>query len=116
MDAQDLTTYFYKGEAVQITVMAKNPDGTVISNTASQTIIFTIGASVGAEPTLSFDDRFSLEDGPTGEYSIDVSDADLTTLVEGKTYFYNIWTKHLTDDPRLQSYGKFVLQKSIAPV
>jgi hypothetical protein len=45
-----------------------------------------------------------------------VSDADLTTLVEGKTYFYNIWTKHLTDDPRLQSYGKFVLQKSIAPV
>ena len=113
--AQDLSDYFYKGETATITLLAKNPNGSVISNPTDQTIIITIGSSLNSDPILQFNDRFVLEDVPTGNFSISLSDADMDSLVEGKVYFYNLWSKYLTADPRLQTYGKFVLQRSIKP-
>lgn len=113
--AQDLSSYFYKGETATINLLAKNPNGSVISNPTDQTIIITIGTTLSSSPILEFNDRFVLEDAPTGSFSVSLTDADMDSLVEGKVYFYNLWSKHLTDDPRLQTFGKFLLQKSIKP-
>lgn len=113
--AQDLSTYFYKGETATIALLAKNPDGSIISNPTDQTIIITIGTTLSSAPILEFNDRFTLQSALTGSFSVSLSDEDMSSLTEGKVYFYNLWSKHLTADPRLQTFGKFLLQKSIKP-
>lgn len=108
----DITEY-YKGEHVEITFFAKDRDNTPLDNAASQTITMTIGESVGGVPLLTFTTGgdITLVDGPTAEFLISLSASDLTSLVEGKTYYYNIWSG--TTQKTLQASGKFVLQYSI---
>lgn len=111
----DMITNFYKGEAVEFTLLAKNPDGTVITTPLLQTLILTIGSSINGAPELEFDDKHTVVDESLGKYQLLLSAANVSALVEGKTYYYNLWSKLAAADPRLQAYGKILLQKSIEP-
>lgn len=109
----DITEY-YKGEHVEITFFAKNRDNTPLTNPASQTITMTIGESNSGVPSLTFTTAsgdITLSDAPTARFLISLSASDLNTLVEGKTYYYNIWSG--TTQKTLQASGRFVLQFSI---
>ena len=115
MDDQNLTDNFFKGEAVEITLLAKNVDGTPLTDANDAIVIMTIGLSPSGEPLLQFDDKHTLLDLPTARFNITLSALDVTLLTEGKAYYYNMWTQALTGDPRLQGKGKISLNKSIEP-
>ena len=115
MDDQNLTTNFFKGETVELTVLAKNLDGTPLTNPADYSLIFTVGLTAEAIPFLEFPSNYTLIDAPTAAFNITLTATELATMVEGRNYYYNIWSQGLTGDPRLQCKGKIVLNKSIAP-
>lgn len=102
---------FYKGETVQMLVSAKNADGTALTSPSTQTIIIKIASSTGGEPILEFDDKFVLVSG--SKYMISLTATDLEDLKESTMYFYNVWSKNGSEDPRFQAGGKLQLQKSI---
>lgn len=108
----DITEY-HKGEHVEITFFAKDRDGTPLDNAATQTITMTVSETVSGAPIATFTTGgdITLVDGPTAKFLISLSASDLNSLVEGKTYYYNIWSG--TTQKTLQAYGKFVLQYSI---
>lgn len=105
---------YHKGEYVEIDFFAKNRDGTVLTSPASQVVTMTIGETASGDPLLTFTTtggKIVLTDAPTAKFTIGLLEADLTTLIEGRTYFYNIWVG--TSQPTLQAKGRFVLQNSI---
>jgi hypothetical protein len=115
MEDQDLITNFFKGESIELTVLAKNNDGTTLTDPADYSLLLTVGVNAGAVPFVEFNSHYTLIDPPTATFNITVPNAELTDLLEGKTYYYNIWSQGLSGDPRLQCKGKIVLNKSIAP-
>jgi hypothetical protein len=111
-------TGFFKGEVVDITFLAKNRDGTVLSSAGTATVLMTIGATPKDAPLLTFttvSGEITLISAPAGSFRIIIDETDLSTLVEGKTYYYNLWTYQIVSDKTLQAYGKFILQNSVAP-
>ena len=108
-------TEFYWGEPITLTLLAKDPDGTVITTPASQTIKMTIGRTKGGTALLDFDDKGTLEDAGTGEFTVALAVSDYSsTLTEGQTYYYSLWSQLSSNDPRLQKWGKLVLGPAIA--
>jgi hypothetical protein len=107
---------FYYGETLQFTIAAKNRDGGVIDNPASQTLTFWIGLTPDGDPVLTFNSapEVSLADAGSGVWLVSVSFADYSaTLKEGRIYYYNLTTTFGTDDPILQLEGELILQKAI---
>lgn len=105
---------YHKGEYVEIDFFAKNRDGTALTNPASQVVTMTIGESVDGLPMLVFttaSGEITLTDAPTSKFTIGLSTANLEDLVEGRTYYFNIWVG--TTQRTLQAFGKFILQNSI---
>lgn len=104
---------FYKGEYVEIDFFAKNRDGSVLSSPSTQTVAFTVAETQEADPLLSFStvDKITLSDEATAKFTIGLLATDLTAMIEGRTYYYNIWVG--TTQRTMQAKGKFVLQKSI---
>lgn len=119
MAANTDITGFYKGEVVDITFLAKNRDGSILNSAATATVSMTIGVTPKDEPSLEFttvSGKITLVSAPAGSFRIYLDTTDLTTLVEGKVYYYNIWTWQTGTEKTLQAYGKFILQNSISPV
>jgi len=113
---QDITE-FHKGEYVEFTVAAKNPDGTVVSSPASQVMYMTIAASDDASALVQVSTtsgEITLTDAGNGIFTVALTPADLTDIKEGRTYHYNVWTE-LASKPVVQAKGAFTLQDSIAP-
>lgn len=118
MAANTDITGFYKGEVVDITFLAKNRDGSVISSPATAVVSMTISGNPKDAPALTFSTatgKISLVSVPLGSFRILLEETDLDSLVEGKTYYYNIWTWQDPTQKTLQAYGKFNLQNSIDP-
>jgi hypothetical protein len=106
---------FHKGEAVSITLLAKEPDGTVLANAASTVITMRIGTSVGGDADLIFsttEGSITLTDGPTAEFAILLTPTGLTNAIEGKLYKHNIWSGTGATS-LLQAKGAFLLQQSM---
>jgi hypothetical protein len=111
----DITQYF-KGEHVEITFFAKDRDNSPLDNAASATITMTVAETTNGAPFVTFSTAsdITLVDAPTAEFLISLSATDLTPLMEGRTYYYNIWSG--TTQKTLQAFGKFLLQPSIEEV
>ena len=107
---------YHKGEHVEITFFAKDRDGTPLDNAATANITMTIGESVEGAPILTFTTGGDITntDVPTAKYLISLSTTDLASLIEGRSYYYNIWSG--TTQRTLQAYGKFLLKPSIEQV
>ena len=107
----------HKGEAIEILLLAKNPDQSVITDPNNQTITVAISETVNGAPiqnlVLSESPYVVLLVAETGEYFIQLTDAVLTNLTEGLTYYYNIWSQLNSEPRRLQAKGKIVLGGSI---
>lgn len=112
MESQDLLNFYY-GEAVEFFILAKGPDGLALATPDDQTLIFTLGTGLNSTAILSLDDVFLLVDELTSKFQISIGAHLLAGLAENKTYYYNLWSKLNTDNPRLQCFGKFKLGPSI---
>lgn len=113
MTPQDIEN-FHKGSGLYLQVFAKNPGGNQpISSPTSQVLIMTIGEGYAGPTVLEFDDKSSVVDEPTAEFLISLSRTDLTDLKEGRTYYYNIWSRLGSADPQLQVKGKLVVNPSL---
>ncbi len=109
VDATNITA-FYKGEPVEIQLFAKAPGGSnVIASAGSQVIKITVAATKAGTAILDYNDKYTLIDSPTAEFKIILTVANLSTLVEGITYYYYIWSQLSSDDPRLQKWGAITL-------
>jgi len=111
-------TGFHKGEVVDIIFFAKNRDGSVLTSPATATVSMTIGGSPKDPPTLTFSTAtsdISLISAIEGSFRIILDNTDTSTLAEGKTYYYNIWTWQTPTQKVLQAIGKFTLQNSVEP-
>ena len=110
-------TDFHKGELIQISLLAKNPDGTALDNAATTAIVMTIALTDDGAPDLEFsttEGSITVTDAPTAEFAIALLPSDLTALGEGRRFYYNIWSG--TGDARLlQVKGKFKLLNSVEP-
>lgn len=119
MAANTDITGFFKGEVVDISFLAKNRDGSILSSAATATVSITIGLTPQGDPLLEYTTvtgEISLTSAPAGSFRILLDPTDLATLVEGKIYYYNIWTWQSAASKTLQANGKFILQNSIAPL
>lgn len=105
------------GDTIDITVYAKNRDGTALINAASQTMTMTISATFNGAPVLEFNasPQITLQDTPTAEFLIRLQGSDYVTLTEDVRYFYNIWTDDGATLQLLQNYGEFMVRSSIEP-
>lgn len=107
-------TEFYKGEPVTIRLFARDPGGAaVIASPASQVIKVTVGETKRGSAKLTFTSNYTLVSATTGEFLITLAASDVSSLTEGETYFYNIWSQLNSEDPRLQKWGKLILGPSI---
>ena len=111
---EDIDT-FHEGEGLALTLAAKNRDGSVITTPASQTITFEIATKKGGPASLTFNSspQVVLTDSGTGTWTIAPTASDLSTMTEGKTYYYNIRSQLGAADPILQKKGKLVIQPGI---
>jgi hypothetical protein len=118
MAANTDITGFFKGEVVDITFLAKNRDGSILSSAATATVSITIGLTPKGDPLLEFTTvtgEISLISAPAGSFRILLDTTKLASLTEGKIYHYNIWTWQSASSKTLQAQGKFILQNSISP-
>ena len=109
---------FHKGELVEITLLAKNPDGGVLTNPAGATVVMTLCRTVGGAPFVEFstvNGAVTLVDAPTSAFAIQLLPSQTSTLVEGKSYYYNIWTG-VGDSKILQAKGTIKLLSSVEPL
>lgn len=116
MATESNITEFHKGEYIEIILLAKDRDGSVISTPASQTMTFAIGDTPSGSPSLEFTTTagdITLADVGTGEFTLQLTPTDLISLVENKTYYYNYWSEISSDQPLLQAKGQFKLLNSI---
>lgn len=106
---------FSKGESVIFTVAMKNRDGTVITTPASQTCRVKIGLDLTAAALLTFDTtpQVELTNSTDGVWTVILKDADTTSLVEGKSYRYFVWSELTGEDPILQQSGEFKLKRAL---
>jgi len=112
-------TEFYKGEYLQITFFAKDRNGAVIETPASQIITLTISDTPEGIPTHTFGTatgEITLTNATTGEFTIYLTAIKMATLLEGRSYYYNIWTGLSANQIVLQALGKLTLKKSVEPV
>ncbi len=106
---------FHKGEYIEIVLLAKDRDGSVITTPASQLVSFTVGDTPAGTPSLTFTTvtgEVVLTDAPTGEFTVQLEASDLSTLLENRTYYYNLWSELSPSQPLLQAKGKFKLLNS----
>lgn len=109
---------FHHGETLVITLSAKNPDGSVITNAANQTVTWQISNKEDGPAVLSFDTapQVVLQDAPTGVWDLSLQFADYNTFLrETKTYYYNVWTTDLSGTNLLQVKGTLAMGSSINP-
>lgn len=107
---------FHKGEYVEITLFARARGGGVIATPASQTIEFKLSATEGGDAVYTASTtvgEITLTNEATGEFTIQIPPADLSSITENQRYFYNIWSKVSAAQPVLQAYGDFTLKNAI---
>lgn len=89
------TLTFRHGETVQISISAKERDGTTaLASAGSATLYLTIAAAEDADPLYQFSSspQVVLGDGPTARWDVTLAPADVPLLTEARTYFLNVWT------------------------
>ena len=109
---------FHKGELLAITLLAKNPDGSPLSSPATTAVTMTLARTVGGTPFVEFstaNGAITLSDAPTSTFGIQLVPSQTSALVEGKTYYYNIWTG-IADAKILQAKGTIKLINSVEPL
>lgn len=119
MAANTDITDFYKGEVVDITFLAKNRDGSILSSAATAEVCMTIGLTPQGDPLHTFTKvtgQVTLISAPAGSFRILLNLTDIASIVENKIYYYNIWTWQNVSDKTLQAQGQFSLLNAIAPL
>ena len=109
---QDLTDRFHYGSLIEITLLAREPDGEVIASPASQVVTILFAETRGGAAVASFNGspQVTLQNANTGEYLIQLNASDYSALSEGTRYYYEIWTKLSTNPPLLQVRGEINLR------
>lgn len=103
------------GEDLLITVLVKDRDGNVPSLGGSDDCILTIARDAGGDPEIEVTGA-TLVDAVTGEYRISVPTATLDpAVIEGRTYYYNLWHEDPSGVRIRQAAGEFVRLRSIPP-
>lgn len=113
-------TEYHKGEYVRILFYAKNRAGEVLPNPSQHTVTMTVGESPEGSALLTLsttNGKITLNNEATAEFIINIYEADQTNLVEGRSYYYNIWTwSDATPTVQsLQAKGDLILKSSIEP-
>lgn len=109
----DLLRKFAYGENIYIEFYGKNPNGSVLGSTAR--ITFTASDTDEGSPLVEEDtggSHVSLSDAATGFWIINVPKTAYSTLKEGTSYFFNIWSDDGSDF-QLQAKGRLRLNPSI---
>lgn len=113
----DITEY-HKGEYIRILLYTKNRTGAATPNPETHAVSMTVGETPNGAPLVTFDEasgNIVLNNPATAEYLIEIFEEDQALLVEGRTYYYNIWnwSDSTPNVQNLQVKGKFILQNSI---
>ena len=115
---QDIDSTFWNGEYVEFTVQVVGTDGNPVSSATDYTVDLVIKDSYDDAFHLEFDTgdaQVNLTDTPNVVFTFSLLPSDLTTLTEGQGYQYYVWSRDSTivpEQPRLQAFGNFRLQKS----
>lgn len=113
----DITEY-HKGEYIRILLYTKNRAGAATPNADIHTVAMTVSETVSGAPIVTFNQasgNITLNNPATAEYLIEIFEEDQALLVEGRTYYYNIWNwaNATPDVQNLQVKGRLILQNSI---
>ncbi len=114
---QDIKT-FSKDETVEVTLLLRNRDGTVITSAATVAVDLVISKDGTSDAVYEFDTtpQIILADAPTGQWNVTLEPADVVNLKEGAEYRYDVWSTGSGGTPRLhQITGVLQLQKSTPP-
>lgn len=107
---------FYFGESVEFDFFGKDRNGAVLGTPASQIITMNIGKTEKGAAEVSVSSATSaitLVDAETGKWSANIPHSTLSSLSEGKRYYYMITSNLSGDDPTVQAHGRFILKKAI---
>lgn len=120
MATETSITEYHKGEYVRILFYAKNRAGEALPNAASHTIVMTVANDASSSPFLTLsttDGDIVLNNESTAEFIINLYEADQVNMVEGRSYYYNIWSwsNSTPTVQSLQAKGDFILKSSIEP-
>lgn len=115
----DITEY-HKGEYIRILLYTKNRTGSPTPSPETHTVVMTVSDTLNGEPLITYTEasgNITLSNATTAEYLIEIFEEDQTLLVEGRTYFYNIWnwSNSTPTVQNLQVKGRLILQNSIEP-
>ena len=107
---------YHKGEYIRILFYPKNNLGQPLP--AESSVAMTISETASGAPIKTFTEEtgnVSYNNPTTGEYLIEIFKVDVADLVEGRAYYYNLWS-WLDAAPTvksLQAMGEFTLKSSI---
>jgi len=106
--------YFYAGETVRFTVLAKNRDGTVLTTPGSATMTVRISNKASEDSLYEFTTtpEVTLTTSLTGLFTIVLPAATIPLCLEGQTYRFDIFTT-LSGDVLHQAGGTFQYQGSV---
>lgn len=111
---------YHKGEYISLLFYSKDRLGNPTPSAATNAVVMTISENQSGTPLLTLtaaSGNVVLNNATTAEYIIQMFENDLSLLIEGRTYYYNIWNWN-TATPTvqtLQAKGRLVLLNSIEP-
>lgn len=109
---------FSKGEGLAIGLTLHNRDETPLVDAATQTIDFVISTSAETDPPLyefNTTPQIVLNDAPTAVWTVAIAPADISALVEGVEYRYDIWSTSAAGLPLHQIGGALVMAPATSP-
>lgn len=108
---------FVDGEYVAFSVLGRERGGTtVIASAATVTLTVTIAATREGAPLYEFtdaDSQIALADAATGQWDVSLAPSDISSLVEGKMYFVDVWCTKSGGEIIHQKKATLTLMKSV---
>lgn len=100
-------TDFQFGETVRFTVLAKERDETALASadTATMTLKLASLSTGGVLHTFTTTPEITLTDIPTADFTIALPKATISTILEGVSYRWDVWTTSAGGDVLHQAGG-----------
>lgn len=108
---------FVDGETIAFSVLGRERGGTTaIASASTVTLTITIAERREGTPIYEFtnaDPQITLADEPTAQWDVQLAPADIPNLVEGRSYWMDIWCTKASGEIIHQKKAHLTLRASV---